>query len=54
MPEFDWKVTQSDYVLNNRWIRVRADACETPTGHVIAPYYVLEYPCLGQRRRAHL
>lgn len=44
MPEFDWKVTQPEYVLTNRWIRVRADTCETPTGQVIAPYYILEYP----------
>ncbi len=44
MHEFDWQVTKSDYVLQDRWITVRADTCTTPAGHIIEPYYVLEYP----------
>jgi 8-oxo-dGTP pyrophosphatase MutT (NUDIX family) len=39
-----WTVRDSRYVLEDRWIKVRADACVTPRGVEIAPYYVLEYP----------
>lgn len=39
-----WKTTKSEYLITDRWIRVRADTCVNPGGHVIEPYYVLEYP----------
>lgn len=39
-----WKVERSRYVLEDRWIKVRADDCVTEEGVVITPYYVLEYP----------
>ena len=39
-----WSVTSSSVVVADRWIRVRADTCVAPSGDVIAPYYVLEYP----------
>jgi 8-oxo-dGDP phosphatase len=28
----------------DRWLRVRADDCVTADGHVVKPYYVLDYP----------
>jgi len=37
-----WKVTRSRYVLSDKWIKVRADDCETSDGIKISPYYVLE------------
>ena len=39
-----WRTTRSRYVLEDPWLNVRADDCETPEGHRVAPYYVLEYP----------
>jgi 8-oxo-dGDP phosphatase len=39
-----WTVTASSHVLEDRWIRVRADDCVTANGHVIKPFYVLDYP----------
>jgi ADP-ribose pyrophosphatase len=41
---FDWVVRKSEYVVQERWITVRADSCMMPNGRVIEPYYVLEYP----------
>ncbi|KQS85768.1 NUDIX hydrolase [Methylobacterium sp. Leaf361] len=37
-----WKVHSSQYVLNNRWLSVRADNCEIASGARINPYYVVE------------
>jgi len=39
-----WKTHKSDYLVSDRWIKLRSDVCETPDGHTVAPYYVLEYP----------
>ena len=41
---FDWKILSSQYLLQDRWITVRADACQLPSDRVVEPYYVLEYP----------
>lgn len=39
-----WKTHKSEYLVSDRWINLRSDTCETPDGHVVEPYYVLEYP----------
>ena len=39
-----WRVRQSQQVVKDRWIDLRAETCETPQGQKIAPYYVLSYP----------
>ena len=39
-----WSVTATRTVISDRWITLRADDCVTGSGHVITPYYVLEYP----------
>lgn len=39
-----WKTIKSTYVVNDRWLKLRADACQLPDGKVIEPWYVLEYP----------
>ncbi len=38
-----WKVQKSDYVLQDRWISLRADRCETSQGVILDPYYVIEF-----------
>lgn len=44
MHPFDWKLLKSDHLVKDRWLSLRADTCQLPNGHTIAPYYVLEYP----------
>jgi len=39
-----WRITSSQIVVEDEWIRLRADTCETPHGKTISPYYVLDYP----------
>jgi len=39
-----WTVQASRLLLEDRWLRVRADTCTTARGVTVAPYYVLEYP----------
>lgn len=38
-----WKTTASKYIVNDRWLKLRADTCVTPDGHMLDPYYVSEY-----------
>ena len=39
-----WRTLASRTLLQDRWIDVRADECETAGGAAISPYYVLTYP----------
>ncbi len=39
-----WTTVQSEQVVKDRWIDLRADHCVTPSGIDIAPYYVMTYP----------
>ncbi len=36
-----WTTEASSFVLDDRWIRVRADRCTGADGQVIEPYYVI-------------
>lgn len=39
-----WRVEASRLVVDDRWLRVRADDCVTAEGARIAPFFVTEYP----------
>ena len=39
-----WKILHSRSLIRDRHIDVRVDACETPSGVRVDPYYVLTYP----------
>jgi 8-oxo-dGTP pyrophosphatase MutT (NUDIX family) len=39
-----WESLSSKYVVQDRWITLRADDCRTADGQSIAPYYGREYP----------
>lgn len=39
-----WDVEESRYLIEDRWLRLRADTCTTGSGARIHPYYVFEYP----------
>jgi ADP-ribose pyrophosphatase len=39
-----WTIKKSNYIIQDRWISLRADECVMPDGKIIAPFYVYEYP----------
>lgn len=39
-----WQTISSKYLVNDRWMKLRADVCITPSGHEISPFYVIEKP----------
>ena len=39
-----WKIISSEYLFNDLWFKVRKDICEAPSGMIINPYYVYEFP----------
>jgi len=39
-----WKTLKSEYLLKDTWAKIRIDTCEKPDGHIVAPYYVYEFP----------
>jgi len=44
MPDLKWKILSSEYLFNDLWFKVRKDICEAPSGKIIDPYYVYEFP----------
>ena len=39
-----WKILSSEYLFKDLWFKVRRDRCESPSGKIIDPYYVYEFP----------
>lgn len=37
-----WRVVHSEYVIEDKWVTLRADRCVTDRGVIIDPYYVHE------------
>lgn len=37
-----WTIDTSEYVINDRFLKLRRDSCTTPTGGKVGTYYVLE------------
>lgn len=38
----EWKTLESTYVVNDRWLKVRADTKQSPEGKSISPWYVID------------
>lgn len=38
-----WQTVNSTYLVNDRWMKLRADTCITLKGQEISPFYVIEY-----------
>ena len=38
-----WTIDSSQYIVNDRFLKLRADNCTTPQGGKVNTYYVLEY-----------
>jgi 8-oxo-dGTP pyrophosphatase MutT (NUDIX family) len=43
MKDMKWKTLSSEYLFNDRWLKVRKEKCETPGGKIVDPYYVYEF-----------
>lgn len=39
-----WKTLSSGYVYKDNWFTARKDRCEMPSGKIVDPYYILEFP----------
>lgn len=39
-----WTTDSSEYLVHDRWLKLRIDSCTTPDGHKIEPFYIFEYP----------
>ena len=44
MQNLKWKILSSEYLFDDLWFKVRKDICESPSGKIINPYYVYEFP----------
>ncbi|MGE3540522.1 MAG: NUDIX hydrolase [Candidatus Tectimicrobiota bacterium] len=44
MHPLDWQLLRSTYLIQDRWLRLRADTCQLPDKRIIEPYYIMEYP----------
>jgi 8-oxo-dGTP pyrophosphatase MutT (NUDIX family) len=44
MIDLKWKTLSSEYLFSDLWFKVRKDKCESPSGKIIDPYYVYEFP----------
>lgn len=38
-----WQTTASKYLVDDRWLKLRADSCVTPDGQTLDPFYIFEY-----------
>lgn len=38
----NWRVLNSQKIISDQWLTVRADTCRTSGGDIISPYYVIE------------
>lgn len=38
-----WEINDSQYLMDNKFIKVRVDSCTTPEGGKVDAYYVMEY-----------
>jgi ADP-ribose pyrophosphatase len=39
-----WKTTSSKTIVDDKWLKLRADSCITPAGGIVETYYVAELP----------
>ena len=37
-----WKILSSEYVVEDKWLTLRKDKCETSSGNIIEPFWVQE------------
>ena len=42
--QMKWKTLSSSYLFNDTWLNARRERCERPDGHIVDPYYIMDYP----------
>jgi 8-oxo-dGTP pyrophosphatase MutT (NUDIX family) len=40
----NWEIEKSEYIVSDKWLKVRSDKCRMPNGRIVEPYYIIEYP----------
>ena len=40
----NWEVEKSEYIVSDKWLKIRSDKCRMPNGRIVEPYYIIEYP----------
>ncbi len=44
MSERHWKVLETRVTYEDRWLKLRTDRCETPSGRILQGFHVIELP----------
>lgn len=44
MENMQWETLSSQYLYRDSWFTARRDRCRMPSGKIVDPYYVLEFP----------
>jgi 8-oxo-dGTP pyrophosphatase MutT (NUDIX family) len=44
MSERHWKVLETRVTYQDRWLKLRTDRCETPSGKILQGFHVVEFP----------
>jgi 8-oxo-dGTP pyrophosphatase MutT (NUDIX family) len=44
MENMQWETLSSQYLYRDNWFTARRDRCRMPSGKIVDPYYVLEFP----------
>src|SRR5262245_22967560 len=39
-----WRVLESRVTYEDRWLKLRTDRCETPSGKILQGFHVVEFP----------
>jgi 8-oxo-dGTP pyrophosphatase MutT (NUDIX family) len=42
--DLKWELISSQYLFKDTWYTARKDRCRMPSGKIVDPYYVLEFP----------
>ena len=44
MKDLRWKLLNQKVLIKDQWINLRANTYQMPDGHIVTPYYILNYP----------
>ncbi|MBD2615339.1 MAG: NUDIX hydrolase [Nostoc sp. GBBB01] len=44
MDSLDWTLLSSQYLVQDKWLTLRADTCQMPDGKIVERFYIFEYP----------
>ncbi len=44
MSSYDWEVLESNYIVKDEWLTLRAERPQMPNGRLVEAYYVFKFP----------